>query len=124
LAKIKIFIFCFSLFFAGQLYGLEKFWAFRKYYKNSNKLDVDPKLEGYLEKFKSIEDFRVLEPQINEMLEGIGKLPSSATKRRHRSVSDSEGGVAVVAGPSTSRKLSTAGSRNSINENTNTSRKR
>ena len=81
-------------------------------------MDVDPKLLGYLEKFKSIEDFRVLEPQINEMLEGVGKLPQSATKRRHRSVSDSEG-VNVVAGPSTSRKLSTGDSRSNINDSSN-----
>lgn len=48
----------------GQLYGLEKFWAFLKYYKNSNQLHVDPKLREYLSKFKSIEDFRVVEVSI------------------------------------------------------------
>lgn len=84
---------------SGQLYGLEKFWAFLKYYKNASKLSVDPKLKEYLDKFKSIEDFRVLEPQINEMLEGVGNLKSSPSKRRPRSVSESEG-VTVVAGPS------------------------
>ncbi|XP_033218147.1 la-related protein 1 [Belonocnema kinseyi] len=45
----------------GQLYGLEKFWAFLKYYKNAVELDVDPKLQEYLSKFNSIEDFRVVE---------------------------------------------------------------
>lgn len=87
---------------SGQLYGLEKFWAFLKYYKNASKLAVDPKLKEYLDKFKSIEDFRVLEPQINEMLEGVGNLKSSPSKRRPRSVSESEG-VTVVAGPSGSQ---------------------
>lgn len=88
---------------SGQLYGLEKFWAFLKYYKNASKLSVDPKLKEYLDKFKSIEDFRVLEPQINEMLEGVGNLKSSPSKRRPRSVSESEG-VTVVAGPSQGAK--------------------
>lgn len=77
----------------GQLYGLEKFWAFLKYYKNSQKLEVDPKLNEYLAKFKTIEDFRVEEPQINEMLQGVGELNSVASKRRHRSMSESEGSV-------------------------------
>ncbi|KAL4720668.1 hypothetical protein ACJJTC_002109 [Scirpophaga incertulas] len=45
----------------GQLYGLEKFWAFLKYYKHAGALQVDPKLQGYVSKFQSIEDFRVLE---------------------------------------------------------------
>lgn len=84
-----------SMFFlsVGQLYGLEKFWAFLKYYKNSQKLEVDPKLNEYLAKFKTIEDFRVEEPQINEMLQGVGELNSAASKRRHRSMSESEGSV-------------------------------
>lgn len=46
----------------GQLYGLEKFWAFLKYYKHSKKLTVDPKLQNYLANFKTIEDFRVVQP--------------------------------------------------------------
>lgn len=45
----------------GQLYALEKFWAFLKYYKHSNTLQVDSKLKSYLAKFKTIEDFRALE---------------------------------------------------------------
>lgn len=69
---------------------MEKFWAFLKYYKNGHKLDVDAKLNSYLDKFKTIDDFRVEEPQINEMLEGVGSLPV-----RHRSMSDSEGTVEV-----------------------------
>lgn len=81
----------FLKFFPGQLYGLEKFWAFRKYYKNASKLDVDDKLNGYLCQFKTIEDFRVVEPEIDEMLQGVGNLKQSVAKRRHRSVSESEG---------------------------------
>uniref|UniRef100_A0A9J8AZB4 La ribonucleoprotein 1B n=1 Tax=Cyprinus carpio carpio TaxID=630221 RepID=A0A9J8AZB4_CYPCA len=42
----------------GQLYGLEKFWAFLKYAKVKNQ-PIDPKLQEYLSKFKSIDDFRV-----------------------------------------------------------------
>lgn len=84
--------------FPGQLYGLEKFWAFLKYYKHAEKLSVEPRLKEYLEKFKTIEDFRVLEPQIDEMLQGLGNLRQSPDKRRHRSVSESEGaGVSTTA---------------------------
>ncbi|XP_063392021.1 la-related protein 1 [Cydia fagiglandana] len=79
----------------GQLYGLEKFWAFLKYYKHAGALQVEPKLQGYLAKFKSIEDFRVLEPQLNELLAAQGPLapgrgPHARPYDRHRSVSESE----------------------------------
>lgn len=52
--------FCFFFFFPspGQLYGLEKFWAFLKYSKAKN-LDINSKLQEYLSKFKRLEDFRV-----------------------------------------------------------------
>ncbi|XP_055605273.1 la-related protein 1-like [Uranotaenia lowii] len=93
---------------SGQLYGLEKFWAFLKYYKNASKMSVEPKLKEHLDKFKSIEDFRVVEPQINEMLEGVGNLKSSPSKRRPRSVSESEG-VTAVAGPSHVRRSNNVG---------------
>lgn len=43
----------------NQLYGLEKFWAFMKYYKKAKKLNVDAKIQHILEKYKTIEDFRV-----------------------------------------------------------------
>lgn len=62
-----------------------------KYYKNSDKLDVDPKLKEYLSKFKTIEDFRVVEPEINEMLQGVGNLRRPKNFRRYRSVSESDG---------------------------------
>lgn len=45
----------------GQLYGLEKFWAFLEYYKYSKTLQVDSKLKQFLSKFKTIEDFRKAE---------------------------------------------------------------
>lgn len=85
-------------FISGQLYGIEKFWAFQKYYKHAEKLNIDPRLKEHLSKFKTIEDFRVLEPQINELLQGVGNLRQSPDKRRHRSISESEG----VAIPRTS----------------------
>ena len=45
---------------AGQLYGLEKFWAFTKYYKHADELHIQPQLKDKLEPFKTIEDFKVL----------------------------------------------------------------
>lgn len=50
-----------------------------------------------MSKFKTIEDFRVLEPQINEMLQGVGNLRSSPDKRRHRSISESDGATTSTA---------------------------
>ncbi|KAL3289500.1 hypothetical protein HHI36_022919 [Cryptolaemus montrouzieri] len=72
----------------GQLYGLEKFWAFLKYYKHSTNLQVHPTLQNYLSKFKSIEDFRVVEPRINEMLKNVSVRYGN--KNRNRSVSESQ----------------------------------
>lgn len=98
---------------SDQLYGIEKFWAFMKYYKHADKLTVEPRLKEHLSKFKTIEDFRVLEPQINEMLEGVRNL-QSPDKRRHRSISESE----FVANPSSqiNRSDFTVG-RNDANSN-------
>lgn len=45
--------------FPGQLYGLEKFWAFLKYSKIKNQ-PIDPKLQEHLSQFKNLEDFRVV----------------------------------------------------------------
>lgn len=75
----------FFLYFIGQLYGIEKFWAFLKYYKHADKLSVDPKLKEHLDKFNTIEDFRVVEPQINEV--------AVTGNRRQRSISASESAV-------------------------------
>ncbi|XP_053976270.1 la-related protein 1B isoform X2 [Hylaeus volcanicus] len=106
---------------SGQLYGLEKFWAFLKYYKQADQLQVDSKLQEYLSKFKSIEDFRVVEPQINEMLQGFAaNLRSQASKRRNRSVSESAGGgnasptsrVRRLSGGSSTVTLPTSNSEN------------
>lgn len=72
---------------SGQLYGLEKFWAFLKYYKHSQKLCVDPKLKEYLSKFKTIEDFRILELQAGEEFDGFPNR--NLRKQRNRSVSES-----------------------------------
>lgn len=55
---------------AGQLYGLEKFWAFLKYSKAKN-LDIDPKLQEYLGKFRRLEDFRV---DVSESLSSFSSL--------------------------------------------------
>ena len=46
------------LFFSGQLYGLEKFWAFLKYYKYAHKVKVCPKIQEFLKKFNTVDDFR------------------------------------------------------------------
>lgn len=57
---MNMFDFYFNLIIIlGQLYGLEKFWAFRKYYKGAEKLNVNEKLDKALSKFKKIEDFHV-----------------------------------------------------------------
>ncbi|XP_030371158.1 la-related protein 1 [Scaptodrosophila lebanonensis] len=88
----------------GQLYGLEKFWAFLKYFKNGEKLDVQPKLSEYLKSFKTIEDFRVVEPEINEILQGVGSLIPNRQLNRHRSVSESDGTAVIASG---GRRLNT-----------------
>ncbi|RZC34939.1 la-related protein 1 [Asbolus verrucosus] len=88
----------------GQLYGLEKFWAFMKYYKFSINLQVNPTLKQYLSKFKSIEDFRVVEP-INDTQSG---RPQYRQKNRNRSLSETQ-----YAEPSTSRDDSSIGRRSS-----------
>lgn len=85
----------------GQLYGLEKFWAFLKYYKNSEKLEVQPKLSEYLQKFNTIEDFRVVASEIDEMLQGFGRLNSRIALQRHRSISESEGVAGAGKRPNT-----------------------
>lgn len=82
--------------FAGQLYGIEKYWAFLKYYKSAKQLPVDARLKELLASFKTVEDFRVLEPEINEMLQGVGTMRSSPDKRRIRSISESEGVAKAV----------------------------
>lgn len=43
---------------AGDLYGLEKYWAFRKYYKNAKQLEWSKELDEILKEFKTIDDFK------------------------------------------------------------------
>ncbi len=38
-----------------QFYGLEKFWAFLKYYKYSRQLDIEPALKQHLAKYKKFD---------------------------------------------------------------------
>ena len=42
----------------GQLYGLEKFWAYLRY--SRKKPDIDSRLNGILKNYKRLEDFRVV----------------------------------------------------------------
>jgi len=57
--KNGIFFLSIEIFFLslGQLYGLEKFWAFLKYSRRKPK--INPKLEEILKNYKRLEDFRV-----------------------------------------------------------------
>ena len=48
-----------TYYILGNLYGLEKFWAFLKYYKGKIKFEVNPDLKKELDKFKEIDDFRI-----------------------------------------------------------------
>lgn len=52
-------MYCVVSLTAGQLYGLEKFWAFLKYSKIKNQ-PIEPKLQEHLSQFKNLEDFRVV----------------------------------------------------------------
>ena len=53
------------LIIIGQLYGLEKFWAFLQYFPRGKdrKLDarikVDPRISEWLSKYQRLEDFRI-----------------------------------------------------------------
>ena len=58
-ALLSICIFTQTFFNIGHLYGLEKFWAFLKYYKGHQPLDISPELTKRLSKFKTLEDFRM-----------------------------------------------------------------
>lgn len=85
----------------GQLYGLEKFWAFLKYYKHAGKLQVYPKLKEYLAKFQTIEDFRVLETE--------DEVVNRPRYRRNRSMSES------ASSDVTHRKLKAGGGNKYLN---------
>lgn len=55
-------------------------------------MEIQPQLQEYLDTFKTIEDFRVLRPQLDEIVDSLNLTPN---KRRPRSVSESEGNVVV-----------------------------
>jgi len=89
----------------GQLYGLEKFWAFMKYYPYAEELDVDQKLNSYLDPFNTIEDFKVLYPADDSMSCGKRSRNPSTTSNcsvkivnRNRSRRASEGDGWVSGG--------------------------
>ncbi len=42
----------------GQLYGLEKFWAYLRY--SRKKPEINPRLNEILKKYKRLEDFRIV----------------------------------------------------------------
>lgn len=96
----------------GQLYGLEKFWAFLKYYNYGSHLNVSPTLEKYLSKFKTIEDFRVVEPRIDEIFKSNQGRGQYKNIKRNRSVSESQSAM-----PSTSREDRRSSHSNQRNEN-------
>jgi len=82
----------------GQLYGLEKFWAFIKYYRHANELHVIPKLNELLTSFKTIEDFKLLYTEDDQA-------------RRSRNPSTSSSGACAVAALAAVNANSQAGRR-------------
>lgn len=46
----------------GNLYGLEKFWAYLYYRKDKRELKLKKRLEDLVGQYKSIEDFRHAQP--------------------------------------------------------------
>ncbi|XP_044741476.1 la-related protein 1B isoform X2 [Chrysoperla carnea] len=91
---------------SGQLYGLEKFFAFHFYYKHASDLEIEATLRKYLSRFKTLDDFKVVEPKINEELE---RNRRSHLARRNRSVSES---IAIDSPPRSNR----SGASNSYRE--------
>ena len=53
----------------GQLYGLEKFWAFLKYSRRN--VEVEDDLKAALSRYRRLEDFRV---EVTVNLELVGYL--------------------------------------------------
>lgn len=79
-----------------------------KYYKNSDQLEVDDKLNGYLNRFKTIDDFRVDEPteltnnnnNAENVQQGAGSLKQQGGgggKKRYRTSSENDTTPAAVA---------------------------
>ncbi|KAG7232121.1 hypothetical protein INR49_009525 [Caranx melampygus] len=89
----------------SQLYGLEKFWAFLKYSKAKN-LEIDPKLQERLSKFKRLEDFRVDPPpeegrrrRHSSSGDGRRRHPSLPSSRPHSQASSGPGPAPITQGP-------------------------
>lgn len=76
-----------------------------KYYKNSDQLEVGDKLQGYLNRFKTIDDFRVDEPELNNAensQQGAGSLKQQGGggcggKKRLRCTSENDSAVVAAA---------------------------
>jgi hypothetical protein len=50
-------LFSLALSIAGELYGLEKFWAYLKYRKDKRPLAVDPFIQGFLDRVVDLKTF-------------------------------------------------------------------
>uniref|UniRef100_A0A8D3CK55 HTH La-type RNA-binding domain-containing protein n=2 Tax=Scophthalmus maximus TaxID=52904 RepID=A0A8D3CK55_SCOMX len=95
---------------AGQLYGLEKFWAFLKYSK-AKTMEIDPKLQEHLSKFKRLEDFRI-DPPMEEGRrrrhsssgDGRRRHPSQPTSRPHSQASSGPGPSPAPTAPGPAAK--------------------
>jgi hypothetical protein len=83
-----------------------------KYYKNAPQLEVSDKLQGYLNQFKTIEDFRVEEPELNEMLQS----KQQGSKRRPRSLSENETTAQNAADGSTTVAAAAAPTASSVRD--------
>uniref|UniRef100_A0A8C5ZKG8 Uncharacterized protein n=1 Tax=Marmota marmota marmota TaxID=9994 RepID=A0A8C5ZKG8_MARMA len=85
----------------GQLYGLEKFWAYLKY-SQSKTQSIDPKLQEYLCSFKKLEDFRIDPPVGEEFGRKRYSSTSGEESNRHRPPSHSPKPLNAAAPTSTS----------------------
>jgi hypothetical protein len=71
----------------GQLYGLEKFWAFLKYSRRD--VTTDPRLKNWLSKYQRLEDFRIDVSQLivfqffSEVINICGILANRSQKMLH-----------------------------------------
>lgn len=73
---------------SGQLYGLEKFWAYLKYSKSKTQ-SIDSELQEYLCSFKRLEDFRVDPPICDEFGRKRHSSTSGSESNRHQGPSNS-----------------------------------
>ncbi|OQR70184.1 la-related protein 1-like, partial [Tropilaelaps mercedesae] len=75
----------------NQLYGLEKFWAFRKFYRDSHILQVDPRLETFLKKYRTLDDFKVA-PEEYEKMQAVLERRRQEAARMHQQQRAAEAG--------------------------------